>query len=96
MNTVTTLALFLIIMIALGIMASRTSMAFARQQQKFIAKFTGYDEVPPKNTKATGSFEMELRSDGTISIYVLNVPNISNVILAHIHEGEKIQMDPLL
>jgi hypothetical protein len=57
--------------------------------QKFIAKLTGYDEVPPKNTKATGNFEIELSPDGTISNFVLNVTNISNVTLAHIHEGEK-------
>jgi hypothetical protein len=57
--------------------------------QKFIAKLTGYDQVPPINTKAAGNFEMELSSDGTISNYVLNVTNISNVTLAHIHEGEK-------
>ncbi len=32
---------------------------------------------------------MELSADGTISNYVLNVANVSNVTLAHIHEVEK-------
>jgi len=62
---------------------------FAAQGQKFTAKLTGQDEVPPKDTKATGNFEMELSADGTISNYVLNVANIGDVTLAHIHQGEK-------
>ena len=32
---------------------------------------------------------MELSADGTISNYVLNVANIGDVTLAHIHQGEK-------
>src|SRR6188472_4429474 len=62
---------------------------FAVQVSKFTAKLTGQNEVPPKDTKATGSFEIELSADGTVSNYVLNATNIRNVTLAHIHEGEK-------
>jgi hypothetical protein len=76
--------------------ANEPTPAAAIHGQKFIAKLTGYDEVPPKNTKATGNFEMELSPDGTISNYVLNVTNISNVTLAHIHEGERGMNGPIL
>jgi hypothetical protein len=41
-------------------MVLTTVPSFAAQQEKFIAKLTGDDEVPPKDTKARGSFEMAL------------------------------------
>jgi hypothetical protein len=69
--------------------AAASAPAAPSHGQKFIAKLTGYNQVPPINTKAAGNFEIELSPDGTISNYVLNVTNISNVTLAHIHEGEK-------
>jgi alcohol dehydrogenase (cytochrome c) len=69
---------------------------FAVQGQKFTAKLTGQNEIPPKDTKATGSFEMELSADGTLSNYVLNVTNISDITLAHIHEGEKGVNGPII
>jgi hypothetical protein len=69
--------------------AAAPAPAAAMHGQKFIAKLTGYNQVPPINTKASGNFEMELSPDGTISNYIINVTNISNVTLAHIHEGEK-------
>jgi predicted secreted protein with PEFG-CTERM motif len=88
-------ALVLTIIIALafsslntdGLITIRAPLAFGAQVQKFTAKLTGQNEVPPTNTKATGSLEMELSPDGTISHYMLNVTNISNVISSQIHEG---------
>jgi hypothetical protein len=67
------------------IITLNTAPAFAAQEQKFTAKLTGQNEVHSKDTRSTGSFEMKLSADGTISNYVLNVTNISNVTLAHIH-----------
>jgi CHRD domain len=75
---------------------SVTPPAFAAQGQKFTAVLTGQNEVPPKNTKATGSFEIELSADGSISNYILNVANINNVISAHIHEGGKGTNGPII
>lgn len=69
---------------------------FAAQGQRFTAKLTGQDEVPPKNTNATGNFEMELSADGTISHYVLNVANIRNITSVQIHAGEKGMHGPLI
>ncbi len=70
--------------------------AFAQQQQKFMAKLTGQDEVPAKNTKATGTFVSQLTPDGRVSNYVLNVTNINNVTLAHIHQGGKGTNGPIV
>ena len=79
-----------------GIITLSTPPAFAAQGQKFTAVLTGQNEVPPKNTKATGSFEIELSADGSISNYILNVANINNVISAHIHEGGKGVNGPII
>src|SRR5438874_1807676 len=88
-KTIITLLVLVAINASGLIITLNTAPAFAAQEQKFTAKLTGQNEIPSKDTKATGSFEMELSTDGTISNYVLNVTNISNVTLAHIHEGEK-------
>jgi hypothetical protein len=66
-----------------------TPIAFAQLQQKFMAKLTGQNEVPEKNTKATGTFVLLLTADGRISKYILNLTNINNVTLVHIHQGGK-------
>ncbi len=58
-----------------------------QKEEKFTANLTGQNEVPRKDTNATGSFEMELSGDGKISRYGLNTTNIKNVISAHIHQG---------
>ncbi len=72
------------------------NLAFAVQGQKFIAKLTGQNEVPPIATRATGSLEMELSPDGTISHYVLNVTSISIVLSTQIHEGANGKNGPII
>jgi hypothetical protein len=64
------------------------SIAFA-QQQKFTAKMTGSEEVPPKNTKATGTAEFNLSPDGKTLSYKVSANNINSVTMAHIHSGKK-------
>jgi hypothetical protein len=63
-------------------------LAFA-QQQKFTAKMTGSEEVPPKNTKATGTAEFDLSADGKTLSYKVSVNDINSVTMAHIHSGKK-------
>jgi hypothetical protein len=84
-KTIITLLVLVAINASGLIITLNTAPAFAAQEQKFTAKLTGQNEVPSKDTRAIGSFKMELSTDGTISNYVLNVTNISNVTLAHIH-----------
>jgi hypothetical protein len=94
--TAVTVLTFVAAINASAIITLSVTPVFAVQGQKFIAKLTGQNEVPPKNTKATGSFEMELSADGSISNYVLNVTNISNVVSAQIHQGEKDTNGPVI
>jgi CHRD domain len=72
-----------------GLVTSTSSTsAFAQGEQKFTAKLTGKDEVPPKDTKATGDAEFNLSADGNKMTYVVNVMNIDKVTMAHIHSGK--------
>jgi CHRD domain len=63
---------------------------------KITAILTALDEVPPKSTKATGAFELELSADGRISNYTLNAYNISNVTSVHLHRGAKGTNGPII
>jgi CHRD domain len=67
------------------------SVAFAQQQQgqKFFADMAGSKEVPPKNTKATGTAQFYLSPDNKTLSYKVSVYNINTVISAHIHSGKK-------
>src|SRR6266487_3475479 len=63
---------------------------------KITATLTSQDEVPPKSTKATGAFELELSPDGGTSNYKLSLANISNVTLVHMHQGAKGTNGPII
>jgi hypothetical protein len=66
------------------------------QQQKFTAKMTGGEEVPPKNTKATGTAEFNFSPDGKTLSYKVTVNNINSVTMAHIHSGKKGANGPIV
>jgi hypothetical protein len=66
-----------------------STAAFAQGEQKFTAKLTGKDEVPPKNTKATGTTEFNVTADGKTMTYKVNVMNMDKVTQAHIHSGKQ-------
>jgi len=57
-------------------------------QQTFTATMTGSEEVPPKNTQATGSAKFVSSSDGNSMTYRIRVVNINGVTMAHIHSGD--------
>jgi CHRD domain-containing protein len=56
-------------------------------QQTFTATMTGIEEVPPKNTQATGSAKFVSSSDGNSMTYRIRVAHINGVTMAHIHSG---------
>lgn len=56
-------------------------------QQAFTATMTGSEEVPPKNTKATGTATFVSSTDGSSVSYKIRVANIKGVTMAHIHSG---------
>ena len=69
---------------------SGTTSQFAlaqKQGQFFDAKLTDKDEVPPKDTKATGVAEFTVIGADSMS-YKVSVNNMQKVTAAHIHQGE--------
>jgi hypothetical protein len=53
----------------------------------FVAPLSGDQEVPARDTPATGVAKFKLREDGTVLLFKLNVENIDNAFAAHIHCG---------
>jgi len=63
------------------------SQADDDDEAEFTARLTGQEEVPPRETGATGKAHFELSSDGFGLEYRLRVKDIENVSAAHIHLG---------
>ena len=59
--------------------------AAAPRGQNFDAHLTGENEVPPRDTRATGQATFQLSGDGSNIAYRLIASNIENVTAAHIH-----------
>lgn len=59
----------------------------AASNQHFVATLSGDQEVPARDTHATGVAKFKLREDGTALLFKVNVANIENVFAAHIHCG---------
>ncbi|MFL6404154.1 MAG: CHRD domain-containing protein [Nitrososphaeraceae archaeon] len=79
------LALVALVSVSSG---SLVTLSHAQGEQKFTAKMTGKEEVPPHDTKATGNAEFTLSSDGKTMSYKVDVMNIDKVTMAHIHQGK--------
>jgi CHRD domain len=67
-----------------------------QQPQKFMARLIGSSQVPAKPAIAKGIFRIDLTPGGRVSNYTLNVTNISNVTLVHIHQGERGTNGPII
>jgi hypothetical protein len=73
-----------ILLVAILVLAlSPTAMA----GDNFVAPLKGRQEVPPRDTNATGVAKFKLREGGTALAFKVNVANIRNVFAAHIHCG---------
>ena len=66
-----------------------------KQGQSFHAKLTGKDEVPPKDTKATGNAEFTLTGENNIG-YKVSVNDMEKVTAAHIHKGKVGENGPVV
>ena len=53
----------------------------------FVAPLSGDQEVPARDTPATGVAKFKLREDGAALQFKVNVENIDNAFAAHIHCG---------
>jgi hypothetical protein len=62
-------------------------IAVATSQRNFSVHATGAFEVPVRDTGAQGQATFHLSHDGESLSYRLNVANIENVIMAHIHNA---------
>lgn len=89
-----TLCLSLLVIITVTNMMSPSSIKFpsfalAQGQQNFNANLTGQDVVPPTNSKASGTSEFTLNSDGMSMNYEVYVKDIDGVTLAQIYQGQE-------
>ncbi len=76
-----------------GIATSLTSSVFA-QEQKFMAKLSGQEEVPPTDSQATGMAEFTVMGDNVE--YTVNASNIEAVTAGHIHNGTQGENGPVV
>jgi hypothetical protein len=68
---------------------SGASTAFAQQQsQTFVANLKGGNEVPPVDTAATGTAQLQVSPDGKDMSYDLSATNLNGFMMAHIHQGK--------
>jgi len=100
--TVVTLCFSLVTIITVtNMMPSSSSIKFpilalAQEKQNFTANLIGQDEIPPTDTKATGTAEFTLSSDGMSMKYEVNVKDIDNITLAQIYQGKKSENGPVI
>ena len=58
------------------------------QNNKFMANLTGKEEVPPVDSNATGTVQLNLKGDKDID-YTVNATSIRGVTEGHLHLGQK-------
>ena len=68
----------------LVILVALVSVGSAENEKNFAASLRGSNEVPPRDTNATGNAIFRVLNDDEI-YYKLIVGNIDNVVAAHIH-----------
>lgn len=74
--------------VALLVPAFGFGLAAADDDDSFVARLRGLNEVPPVATAASGSFSATLSSDGSTLSYKVTYRNLSTPILfSHIHFG---------
>jgi Cu/Zn superoxide dismutase len=72
-----------------ALVISSVAYASPAASQDFGTQLSGAQEVPRRDTPATGSSIFQLSEDGTALSYTVKVNNISNVFASHIHCGAK-------
>lgn len=73
----------LVFAIALSCLAAAGAMA--QPERNFRAHLSGAEEVPPAATNAQGQATFQMTRDGMAMRFQLNVANIENITMAHIH-----------
>jgi hypothetical protein len=88
-------AIFTVALASIGITTTNdlTSTIFA-QDQKFTAKLSGQDEVPPTNSQATGMADFAVMGDSVE--YTVNASGMQGVTAGHIHSGKQGENGPVV
>jgi hypothetical protein len=88
-------AVFTVALASIGITTTSdlTSAAFA-QDQKFTAKLSGQEEVPPTSSQATGMAEFTVMGDSVG--YTVNASGMQGVTAGHIHSGKQGENGPVV
>jgi hypothetical protein len=77
------------LLLAFTAIALLAAPASAQLKRSYSAQLSGREEVPMRETRATGHVNFKLNKEGTELTYRLVVANIENVIAAHIHLGAR-------
>ena len=72
-----------------------TGMSASTQSKHFDAKLSGKNEVPPKDTTATGTATFNVIGTDSIT-YTVRVKDMQMVTAAHIHQGNAGENGPVL
>lgn len=91
MRTFSLLQAMLVLVLGVGL-----SVAAPPPSKNFVAHLSGGNEIPPRDTGATGQAKFQLNEQGTELSYTLIVANIDNVIASHIHQGPADQNGPVV
>jgi hypothetical protein len=83
-------------LLMLGVATAGLPTAIFAQQQKFTAKLSGSNEVPPVTTAGSGIATFQLSADGKSIDYQLNLKNMNGVTGAHIHSGKQGENGPVV
>ena len=73
-----------------------SSPATAQLKKSYTAQLSGREEVPMRDTRATGHVNFKLNKESTELEYKLVVSNIENVVAAHIHLAARGQNGPVV
>ena len=76
-----------IVLVVMAVLALLALMPGAAAGENFVARLSGGQEVPARDTQARGVATFKLSADGTALTFKLNVANLDNVVAAHIHCG---------
>ena len=76
-----------VLVVLLSVGASLPVLGDPAPAKNFVTHLEGGQEVPPRDTSATGQAVFQLSQDGTALHYTLIVANIYNVVASHIHLG---------
>ena len=76
-----------IVLVLTAVLAVLGLALTASAGENFVAPLSGAQEVPARDTPATGVAKFKLREDGAVLLFKVNVENIDNVFAAHIHCG---------